>query len=691
MPYTPQQNGVVERKNRSLMETARCMLKAKSLSHKLYMEAVACAAHVLSRCPTCALKTITPYEAWYDRKRSVSYFRVFGCLAYAHIPQQLRGKLDDKAVKCIFVGYSSGSKGYRLYNPATNNIFESRDVIFAKTIAQPMVAFDVPHMQTHDVFEGLLPSFVENQESTQVDNLDHFFFYHHVTPHDVEQIVREEILMGINMLEAMHYMKHVPSRSVNIVEEDLEVESVHAATPTEGVKGVELTCVEVKMKLQDNIADVKSMNLSAKKSEQLTHKEFERVELEILQSQVDHAKVHLAFTENMLMHLKEGQSLCLAPKPYQAPTIEEHAINLEGQCTMCGEPLATPHVAAMYMLACKHKYHPLCYASLLASGHACSSHCCGEPIPKSVLVLLGEARTTTDYESRKFYSEPLFAGQRPPTSEGLDRTTGSIVVTKAVEVVSGKNSAKEMEKALMELAVEDGVNAVQKMMEQETVEEIEIDRVPPVYKNPLKYVDVEDPSRPAVLIDLQDVLIYSHFIGGKEAPLDLDANEHILVEEPPYCYFVHKDAEQFLVLACYFSNVFIWNSARLRNVERRVQRLFPSAAKWLSGQIGEELCDVANFNLSMGKQIFFKTLLNFWRKFPHYNEGNTLLIDDSSSVFCNWFWFRFGGLVQDFWLETVELTAIYWLLVSSVLVLVSLRTGLVSAGSGLWLVLDSAG
>ncbi|MCO5566282.1 hypothetical protein L7F22_019958 [Adiantum nelumboides] len=191
MPYTPQQNGVAERKNKSLMEMARCMLKAKSLPHKLWMEAVACAAHDLNRCPTRALKTITPYESWYDRKPSVSYLRVFGCLAYAHIPQQLRGKLDDKAIKCIFVGYSSGSKGYRLYNPATNKIFESRDVIFTETTPQPMVAFDVPHMQTQDVFEGFLPSFVENQESQQVDNFDQSFDQH-VTPHDVEEIVHEE-------------------------------------------------------------------------------------------------------------------------------------------------------------------------------------------------------------------------------------------------------------------------------------------------------------------------------------------------------------------------------------------------------------------------------------------------------------------------------------------------------------------
>ncbi|MCO5611203.1 hypothetical protein L7F22_065453 [Adiantum nelumboides] len=86
---------------------------------------------------------------------------------------------------------SIGSKGYRLYSPATNKIFESRDVIFAETTAQPMVAFDVPHMQTQDLFEGFLPSFVENQESQQVDNFDQSFDQH-VTPHDVEEIVREE-------------------------------------------------------------------------------------------------------------------------------------------------------------------------------------------------------------------------------------------------------------------------------------------------------------------------------------------------------------------------------------------------------------------------------------------------------------------------------------------------------------------
>lgn len=105
-PYTPQQNGVEERKNRTLMEMARCMLKGKSLPNKFWLDALMCANYILNRAPTKALKTITPYEAWIGRKPVVSHMRVFGCLAYAQIPSQLQHKLEDKALKCIFIGYS---------------------------------------------------------------------------------------------------------------------------------------------------------------------------------------------------------------------------------------------------------------------------------------------------------------------------------------------------------------------------------------------------------------------------------------------------------------------------------------------------------------------------------------------------------------------------------------------------------
>ena len=106
VPYTPQQNGVSERKNRSLMEMARCMVKSQLLPNGFCLEAAMCAAYILNKCPTKALQSITPYEAWHGKKPSIGHLCVSSCLAYALVPMQQCQKLDDKAVKCIFVGYS---------------------------------------------------------------------------------------------------------------------------------------------------------------------------------------------------------------------------------------------------------------------------------------------------------------------------------------------------------------------------------------------------------------------------------------------------------------------------------------------------------------------------------------------------------------------------------------------------------
>ena len=74
---------------------------------------------------------MTPEEAWSGRKPVVDHFRIFGCVAYAHIPDQKRKKLDDKGEKCIFLGVSDQSKAYKLYNPNTKKIILiSRDIFF---------------------------------------------------------------------------------------------------------------------------------------------------------------------------------------------------------------------------------------------------------------------------------------------------------------------------------------------------------------------------------------------------------------------------------------------------------------------------------------------------------------------------------------------------------------------------------
>jgi len=81
-------------------------------------------------CPTKAVMNKVPEETWSGRKQGVTHMKVFGCVAYAHIPNQLRKKLDNKGEKCIFIGYREESKSYRLYIPSIKKFFVSRDVQF---------------------------------------------------------------------------------------------------------------------------------------------------------------------------------------------------------------------------------------------------------------------------------------------------------------------------------------------------------------------------------------------------------------------------------------------------------------------------------------------------------------------------------------------------------------------------------
>lgn len=126
--YTPQQNGVAERKNRTVMNTV--MLSEKKIPKNFWPEAVNWTVYVLNRCPTLAVKNITPEEAWSGVKPSVEHFRVFGCVAHVHVPDARRTKLEDKSFACVLLGVSEKSKGYRLYDPNGRRIVISRDVIF---------------------------------------------------------------------------------------------------------------------------------------------------------------------------------------------------------------------------------------------------------------------------------------------------------------------------------------------------------------------------------------------------------------------------------------------------------------------------------------------------------------------------------------------------------------------------------
>ncbi len=96
IPGTPEQNGVAERLNRTLVEATRSMLLDADLPQQYWAEAVNTATYLRNRSPTTAVKGMTPYQAWHGRKPGVKHLRVFGCEAYAHVPKNRRGKLASK-------------------------------------------------------------------------------------------------------------------------------------------------------------------------------------------------------------------------------------------------------------------------------------------------------------------------------------------------------------------------------------------------------------------------------------------------------------------------------------------------------------------------------------------------------------------------------------------------------------------
>ena len=126
----PEQNGVAERNNRTLVEMVRSMLSESKLGKCYWAEALMTAVYLKNRSPTVSNENKTPYELWTGRIPNVSHLRTFGCICYSHIPRDERQKLDPKAREAIFLGYGTETKGYRLCDINTKKIFLSRDVIF---------------------------------------------------------------------------------------------------------------------------------------------------------------------------------------------------------------------------------------------------------------------------------------------------------------------------------------------------------------------------------------------------------------------------------------------------------------------------------------------------------------------------------------------------------------------------------
>ena len=146
-PYTPQQNGLAERKNRTLVDIVNSMILSAKLPNNLWGEALLSACHIHNRIPSRKAK-VSPYELWNGRKPNLNYIKVWGCLAFYRVIDPQRTKLGFRALKSVFVGYAENSKAYRLLDLDSNVIVESRDVHFIENKFRHDSTYELEPTQT---------------------------------------------------------------------------------------------------------------------------------------------------------------------------------------------------------------------------------------------------------------------------------------------------------------------------------------------------------------------------------------------------------------------------------------------------------------------------------------------------------------------------------------------------------------
>jgi hypothetical protein len=168
MPRTPQQNGVAERRNQTLLEMVRSIMAQANLPISYWGDAFFTTAYILNRVPSKSVPS-TRYELWTGKKPDLSNLRPWGSAGFVHDTSHKYGKLGSRGKKCIFIRYSEHSKGYVLIGEQPDGSVtevESRDVDFIENEfpSRGEVDKDLTLYEMMDPNEGAPSSLVKNQE-----------------------------------------------------------------------------------------------------------------------------------------------------------------------------------------------------------------------------------------------------------------------------------------------------------------------------------------------------------------------------------------------------------------------------------------------------------------------------------------------------------------------------------------------
>lgn len=154
-----------------MLSMARSLLRERNVPSKFWGEAVRHAVYVLNRLSTRGLTDSTPYEAWSGQKPDVGHIKIFGCCAYMKIPNVYTKKLDDRSKLVVYFGREPGTKAHRLYDPAENKIYVSRDVVFDEPKTWTWAETDAAATETPTQFiivEGVQSENEDHEPSTPV-------------------------------------------------------------------------------------------------------------------------------------------------------------------------------------------------------------------------------------------------------------------------------------------------------------------------------------------------------------------------------------------------------------------------------------------------------------------------------------------------------------------------------------------
>jgi hypothetical protein len=198
-PYTPQQNGVVERKNRTLLDMARTMLDEYKTPDQFWAKAINIACYSINRLYLHRILKKTSYELLTGKKPNVSYFRVFGSKCFILIKRGRSSKFAPKAVEGFLLGYDSNTRAYSVFNKSTGLVEVSCDIVFDETNGSQVEQVDLDELDDEEALCVALRNMSigdvcprESEEPTQAQDQPSSFMQASPPAQDEDEAHKEE-------------------------------------------------------------------------------------------------------------------------------------------------------------------------------------------------------------------------------------------------------------------------------------------------------------------------------------------------------------------------------------------------------------------------------------------------------------------------------------------------------------------